>query len=501
MTDQDAQNASNLPPIVSVGELSQAVKRIVEGAFGYVRVRGEVSQPKVPSSGHCYLRLKDENAVLDGVIWRGQLARLGLGPEDGMEVIATGRLTTYGGRSSYQIIIERMELAGEGALLKVIEERRRRLQEEGLFDDAHKHRLPFLPEVVGVVTSPTGAVIRDILHRLSDRFPRPVLVWPVRVQGDKAASEVAAAITGFNRLAVGGSVPRPSVLIVARGGGSLEDLAAFNDEGVVRATAASAIPLISAVGHETDTTLIDFAADRRAPTPTAAAEMAVPVRAELAVKVAEHGQRLVGAMGRDLRTRSQKLEGLNRGLPDTVTIIGGASQRVDDWSERFAVAMRGMAAERAGIISQLGARMGTPDRLLIERRQALTVGGRSLGQAMLERRRAWQTAIVQDTTRLNALFGRLQPAWSRFRFASNERLGALAALLDSASFQRVLERGFALVYDMTGHPVTSVAMAIKGTEVTLRFYDGDTSAVISGARSLSQKSAKHSDQSRQWKPI
>ena len=454
MANQDAQDASNLPPIFSVGELSQAVKRIVEDAFGYVRVRGEVSSVNVPMSGHCYVTLKDENAVLSGVIWRGQLARLGLGPEKGMEVISTGRLTTYGGRSQYQIVIERMELAGEGALLKMIEERRRRLQEEGLFDDALKESLPFLPEVVGVVTSPTGAVIRDILHRLADRFPRPVLVWPVRVQGDEAAQEVAAAIAGFNRLEVGGSVPRPSVLIVARGGGSVEELDAFNDERVVRAAAASTIPLISAVGHETDITLIDFAADRRAPTPTAAAEMAVPVRADLMATVMEHGRRLEGAVRRDLPRRGQVLEGLGRLLPDPATFIGVKAQRLDDWSERLSVAIRGIVDAR-------------------------------------------RTEILHDTKRLTALSGRLRPAVNRFMSALKERLAALAARLDSASFQSVLERGFVLVCDPTDHPVTSVAAVTKGAEVTLRFHDGVASSIISGARSLSQRPEKRDGNDRE----
>ena len=263
---------------LSVSELSRALKRTVEDAYSYVRVRGEISGFKKAGSGHLYMTLKDTDAVIDAVCWRGSASRLMTKPEDGLEVIATGRLTTYPGRSKYQIVIEQMEMAGEGALLKLLEERRKKLADEGLFDESRKQPIPFLPEVIGVVTSPTGAVIRDILHRLSDRFPRHVLLWPVLVQGEGAAAQVAAAIEGFNRIAPGGQVPRPDLLIVARGGGSLEDLWGFNEEIVVRAAAASEIPLISAVGHETDTTLIDFASDRRAPTPTAAAEMAVPVQ-------------------------------------------------------------------------------------------------------------------------------------------------------------------------------------------------------------------------------
>ncbi|HEY5597611.1 MAG TPA: exodeoxyribonuclease VII large subunit, partial [Kiloniellales bacterium] len=274
MTDlPDGSAAGNAPaadnqPVFSVSEISQAIKRTLEGSFEWVRVRGEISGFKRAASGHMYFSLKDENAVIDAVCWRGSAGRLGLAPEDGMEVIAGGRITSYPGRSKYQIIVERLELAGEGALLKLLETRKRALAAEGLFDAARKRPLPYLPEVIGVVTSPTGAVIRDILHRLADRFPRHVLVWPVLVQGEGAAEQVAAAIRGFNALPAGGPVPRPDLLIVARGGGSLEDLWAFNEEIVVRAAAESAIPLISAVGHETDTTLIDFAADRRAPTPT-----------------------------------------------------------------------------------------------------------------------------------------------------------------------------------------------------------------------------------------
>ena len=279
-------------PVLSVSELSHSLKRVVEDTFAHVRVRGELSRFTLARSGHMYVTLKDENAVLDGVCWKGTVARLAVHPEEGMEVVVTGRLSTYSGRSSYQIVIEQMEMAGEGALLKLLEDRRKKLLAEGLFDDERKQLLPTLPEVIGVVTSPTGAVIRDILHRLRDRFPRHVLLWPTNVQGDGAAESIAAAIDGFNTLAPGGVVPRPDLLIVARGGGSLEDLWAFNEEVVIRAAAESDIPLISAVGHETDTTLIDFASDQRAPTPTAAAEMAVPVRRDLLAQTADQASDL-----------------------------------------------------------------------------------------------------------------------------------------------------------------------------------------------------------------
>src|SRR5579871_1399374 len=331
-----ADNLGNLPEF-TVSEISQAVKRTLEGAFERVRIRGEISGFKRATSGHLYFALKDEEAKLDAVCWRGTAGRLAIKPEDGLEVIATGRISSYPGRSSYQLVVESLEPAGEGALLKLLEERRRRLGAEGLFDPERKRKLPFLPEVIGVVTSPTGAVIRDILHRLADRFPRRVLLWPVAVQGEGAAAQVAAAITGFNRLPAAG-VPRPDVIIVARGGGSLEDLMAFNEEIVVRAAAASAIPLISAVGHETDTTLIDHASDRRAPTPTAAAEMAVPVRLDLVAEVAAKAARLSAGLSRLLAERRLRVTGLARGLPSPQDLIGNAAQRLDHGAERLRLA-------------------------------------------------------------------------------------------------------------------------------------------------------------------
>src|SRR3954468_3413558 len=318
---------SNLPEF-SVTELSSALKRAVEDQFAFVRVRGEISGLKFHSSGHVYFDLKDEKACLNAVIWRGTVPRLRVRPEAGMEVVLTGKLSTYAGSSRYQIVVEQVELAGLGALMALLEERKKRLTAEGLFDAARKQPLPYLPEVIGVVTSPTGAVLRDIMHRLMDRFPRRVLLWPVAVQGEKAAAEIAAAITGFNAFD-GTRWPRPDLIIVARGGGSVEDLMAFNDEAVVRAAAASLIPLISAVGHETDTTLIDFAADRRAPTPTAAAELAVPVRSELIAQVMDFERRFVRCFGKGMEDRKRDLSQLVRVLPRADSLFAGPRQRLD----------------------------------------------------------------------------------------------------------------------------------------------------------------------------
>src|SRR5271156_830037 len=319
----------NLPEL-TVSELSTALKRTVEDAYGYVRVRGEISSFKGPhSSGHVYFALKDESAKIDAVIWKGVFGRMRLRPEEGLEVIVTGKLTTYPTRSSYQIIVETLEPSGLGALMALLEQRKQMLAAEGLFDEARKQLLPFLPAVIGVITSPTGAVIRDILHRLADRFPRPVMVWPVKVQGDSSAAEVAAAIEGFNTLPELGALRRPDLIIVARGGGSLEDLWSFNEEIVVRAAAASFIPLISAVGHETDVTLIDFAADRRAPTPTAAAEMAVPVRADLLLNVNSLTARQIGSWQRGMDVRRTELRAATRALPARDELLADPRQRLD----------------------------------------------------------------------------------------------------------------------------------------------------------------------------
>ncbi len=458
---EPAKSGSNLPEY-SVGEISAALKRTVESEYGHVRVRGEISGFKRHGSGHLYLTLKDESAVLDAVCWRGTAGRLGVEPEDGLEVIVTGRLTTYGARSKYQLIIEAMEVAGEGALLKQLEDRRKKLKAEGLFDEDRKSPIPFLPETIGIVTSPTGAVIRDILHRLADRFPRHVLLWPVAVQGEAAAAQIAAAIEGFNRLDVGGKVPRPDVLIVGRGGGSLEDLWAFNEEVVVRAAAASAIPLISAVGHESDTTLIDFASDRRAPTPSAAAEMAVPVRAELVAQVLDDERRMVGAMDRLLGERRVRLEGLARGLPEPVRLLENAAQRLDDWSDRL----------RNALVNHL------------ERsRQTLARLAAGLSPAALGRE------IAGAGERLASPGERLRPATARLLERRAEQLGNLGLRLESVSYNKVLERGFALVQRADGRAVARAATLKPGQDIAIRFHDGVAPARVSG-KPVGKPSAK-----------
>jgi len=455
---------SNLPEY-TVSEISQAVKHTLERSFERVRVRGELSGFKRHTSGHLYFTLKDAEAAMDGVCWRGTAMRLSIRPEDGMEVICTGRITTYPGRSKYQIVIESMELAGEGALLKLIEDRRKRLAAEGLFDPERKRPLPFLPEIIGVITSPTGAVIRDILHRLADRFPRRVLLWPVLVQGEGAAEQVAAAIRGFNALGPGGTVPRPELLIVARGGGSLEDLMAFNEEIVVRAAAESRIPLIAAVGHETDTTLIDHAADRRAPTPTAAAEMAVPVRAELLAGLQRDGQRLVSALTRMVEERRAKVDGLARGLGDPQRLIDERRQRLDDWEDRLKLGLANWVQQRRAKIAESSGR--------------LTAFRASAGRR-----------IEREVRHVEELGPRLRRAAQNLIERSANKLEQAGKLLESVSYKSVLGRGFVLVADTSGHPVQKAAETHLSMAVRLHFSDGDVGATVTEGSRKPVKTAK-----------
>ena len=446
----------------TVSELSSALRRTVEDAYGYVRVRGEVSGFKGASpSGHVYFRLKDDKAVLEAVIWKGAFGRMRVRPEEGLDVIVSGKLTTFAGSSKYQIVIDSLEPAGIGALMKLLEERKKKLAAEGLFDEARKQLLPFLPKVIGVVTSPTGAVIRDILHRLEDRFPRHVLVWPVRVQGDTSAAEVAAAIHGFNAMPEAGPMPRPDLIIVARGGGSLEDLWSFNEEIVVRAAAASMIPLISAVGHETDITLIDFAADRRAPTPTAAAEMAVPVRAELMTSLLNLGSRKLACWRRNIDRYRKELRLLARSLPALDDLLAMPRQRLDACAGRLPRALRANAQIHHTQLTRAASRLSR--RLLSHR---------------IERCRE-QTAAFGE---------RAHRAFRIFRDRRVQRLRSAGQLLTAYSYRGVLARGFALVRDGDGRPLRTAAAVGSGARLDIEFSDGRVGATADGERAAPAKS-------------
>jgi exodeoxyribonuclease VII large subunit len=472
---------------LTVSELSAAIRRTLESGFDRVRVRGEISGFKRAASGHLYLQLKDDAACIKAVCWRSAAARLGLAPEDGMEVVATGRITSYAERSEYQLVVERIELAGIGALLKMLEDRKKKLAAEGLFDAARKRPIPLLPEVIGVVTSPTGAVIRDILHRLADRFPCHVLIWPVLVQGESAAQQVADAIRGFNAMPEGGKVPRPDVLIIARGGGSLEDLMAFNEEIVVRAAAESTIPLISAVGHETDTTLIDFASDRRAPTPTAAAEMAVPVRADLIAETVQLGQRLARAASRQIAEQRLTVEGLGRGLPDPVRLIQEKIQQLDHWVERRDNAHRAFFDRKRDGLAALAGRLRTP-------RDQIAAMGSALGYAVSHLATCVTAAIERSGRRLDNAGAGLRPKLLRDLLERrSDALASCAALLDSYSYEHVLKRGFALVRDQDDQPLTSAAALSSGMPVSLQFHDGRARALVDGGSAAPKRKTSKPD--------
>jgi len=438
----------NLPEY-SVSEIAAALKRTVEGAFPFVRVRGEISGLKFHSSGHVYFDLKDEKAVLNAVVWRATALTLKQKPEQGLEVICTGRISTYAGSSRYQLIVEQVELAGLGALMALIEERKKKLAAEGLFAESRKRKLPFLPDVIGVVTSPTGAVIRDIMHRLDARFPRRVLVWPVAVQGERAATEIAAAIRGFNVLEPHGAIPRPDVLIVARGGGSIEDLMAFNEEIVVRAAAESVIPLISAVGHETDTTLIDYAADRRAPTPTAAAEMAVPVRTELMALALDLERRTLRCYAKGLDDRRRHLLSLARALPRADQLFAAVQQRFDLAAERLVHGLKRNAQQHRRAFLEIAAPL---------------------------RPRCVTSRIEAGTERLSALAHRLERCERAHLKSWRERLESSARLLDTVSHRAVLERGFALVRGADGAICRRAAVIAPGESLSLVFADSTVEA-------------------------
>ena len=445
----DTPAGDNAPPF-SVSELSGALKRTVEGAFGHVRVRGEISGFKRHASGHCYLTLKDDRACMDAVIWKGCAGMLRFRPEDGIEVIATGKLTTFPGRSKYQLVVDALELAGAGALMALLDKRRQALAAEGLFDTGTKRPLPFLPRRIGVVTSPTGAVIRDILHRLADRCPTPVVVWPVAVQGEAAAGQVAAAIAGFNAMP---DVTRPDLLIVARGGGSIEDLWAFNEEIVVRAIAGSAIPTISAVGHETDTTLADHAADVRAPTPTAAAEIAVPVRAELLALIGELGLRTGRCVRRAHERAAEQFAASLRRLPEPAGLLGAQRQRLDELGDRLPRALRSEVAHARSDFNRASGGL----------RPSLLAGLLRQSRERLARVRLPDEAVKRRIAEAQA------------------RLDALWRLAELAHPDKPLERGFARVTAFDGATLTSAAAAALEARLRMVFRDGEVEATTGSA--------------------
>jgi exodeoxyribonuclease VII large subunit len=448
---------SNAEPL-SITEISALLKRTVEDRFGFVRLRGELSGVKRAASGHLYCSLKDEGARIDGVMWKGSVQRLGFRPEDGIEVIATGKLTTYPGRSNYQIVIDRMEIAGEGALLALLAKTKARLEAEGLFSPERKRAIPFLPRVIGVVTSPTGAVIRDILHRLADRFPSRVLVWPVLVQGKGSAEQVAAAVRGFSAMV---GEDRPDLVIVARGGGSIEDLWAFNEEVVVRAIADCTIPLISAVGHETDTTLVDFVSDWRAPTPTAAAERSVPVREELLTQLGELALRQRRAAVRPVTLGRERLDARAERLPRPEALLAGYAQRLDDHGERLRRGLSDRVAIARGALSQDRVRLSAPLLSARLERARERLGAVRLVSGLLERR----VADARDRT---------QVLWR---------------MAEQLSPERVLQRGYAIVRDDRGKPLLRAAAVKPGSALEVQFADGKVDVTTANAAPRPVRSA------------
>ncbi len=484
---------TNIPEF-TVSELAFSLKRTVEDSFGQVRVRGELSGLKKAASGHLYFALKDDKAVLDGVCWRTTASRISVELEDGLEVVCIGKLSTYPARSRYQIIVETIEPAGIGALMALLEERRKKLQAEGLFDEERKHPLPYLPNTIGVITSPTGAVIRDILHRLEERFPSHVLLWPVMVQGQGSVEQIEEAIRGFDSLDQSADLPRPDVLILARGGGSIEDLWSFNEEAVIRAVAACKIPVISAVGHETDTTLVDHVADRRAPTPTAAAEIAVPVRHELTRDINEWNERLTDAMDRSLASHGDNLRGLGRGLPDPEALVGLGEQRTDDMAERLRWAVSQHFDRLELHARSTGRNLRAPREIIRERTQYVELRSDRMrttvfdvlkqGSRDMARTGDRLTAISFDdrldeaAVRIETSAERLRRGWEVRDADWRRRLEAGTALLESLSHRRVLERGYVLV--RAGSPPQIMRQASAAREQTLlhlEFSDGGLQVV------------------------
>ena len=435
-------------PEFSVSELSSVLKRMIEGEFSNVRIRGEVGRVSRPASGHLYFDLKDDKSVIASVTWKGQASKLVTQPEEGLEVVATGKITTFAGQSRYQMIVSEMSVAGIGALMAQLEKRKKKLEAEGLFDKSIKKEIPYLPEIIGVVTSPSGAVIQDILHRLSDRFPRKVLLWPVAVQGERCAPDVAAAINGFNRLTPGGAMPRPELIIVARGGGSIEDLWGFNEESVVRAAAESEIPLISAVGHETDTTLIDFASDLRAPTPTAAAEYAVPVRADLMGWLSSMDERRVRSLSAGLEIKRQRLKDLSRGLPAPDELVAMSTQRLDSISERLPRALITVSNNKRTMLIQTSAGLR----------------GSLLKNKLVDRSEAINRFVKSIQSNMKVIIQRNQSA-----------LESLERLRQTLGYEATLQRGYAVIRNENGGIVTSVKVADVSKSLEIEFQDGKTS--------------------------
>ncbi|MDB4146703.1 exodeoxyribonuclease VII large subunit [Amylibacter sp.] len=444
----DSPGQGENAPEYSVSELSSVLKRMIEGEFSNVRIRGEVGRVSKPASGHLYFDLKDDKSVIASVTWRGQASKLATQPEEGLEVVATGKITTFAGQSRYQMIVSEMSVAGVGALMAQLEKRKKKLESEGLFDKALKKEIPYLPEVIGVITSSSGAVIRDILHRLSDRFPRKVLIWPVSVQGEKCAPEVTAAINGFNKLTPGGAMPRPDLLIVARGGGSIEDLWGFNEESVVRAVSESEIPLISAVGHETDTTLIDYASDLRAPTPTAAAEYAVPVRADLMGWLSSMDERRVRSLSSNLETKWQRLKDLSRGLPLPTELVAMQAQRLDSISDRLPRALSTVSNNKRSLLLQTSAGL---------RPQVL------------------KFKLVERTELINRFVKNIKSNMKIKIQHHQSALEGLERIRQTLGYEATLRRGYTVVRDQDGKLVTSVKKAEIKKVLEIEFQDGKTS--------------------------
>ena len=484
-----------------------ALKRTIETAYDHVRVRGELGRVTIARSGHMYADLKDDKSVLNTIMWKGQVSRLPFRPEEGLEVIASGRLSTYPGRSNYQLIADSLRPAGVGALMALLEERKKKLAAEGLFDDHHKKRLPFLPKTVGVVTSPTGAVIRDILHRIRDRFPVRVILWPALVQGDTAAPQIVAGIRGFNAMA---AEDRPDVLIVGRGGGSIEDLWPFNEEEVVRAAFDSQIPLISAVGHETDTTLIDFVSDARAPTPTGAAEIAVPVRADLQLQLEDLEQRLKRALVRGIR-RGQERLGATR-LPRADRLLETKRQRFDTVSDRLPIAVRTLVERRRAKLDTISAGLISPKQVVREKQAKLeTLSGRlhaGLSKAASNKRIAFaRTAsrlrpepLVVDTQRARKALGdtsrRARPALNRIFNMKQQAFASQEKLLETLSYQATLNRGYAIVRNAEGRVLRSVEHVVQETEVDLTLADGEVALTPASSAKPVESPSKAQPKSR-----